>query len=465
MSDNKSLSTLNPNKYEKDTIPYRIEFLRQLLEGKQLKPLIDFNCTDTESFINKVNEDDTKSGESYDTRIILKKRVYNFANIINQIGGKVEYIKSGTTGHAFKGHADDPNGGFDYCVKVSAYPKKEHYGNIHDVRRPENAEIMMLKLLSYFIVKKMTPHLILPYGTFNTDINTFVNLIENGNVNKNEKKYLEFIERYNHGEYYDQVSILISEWANRGDLLEFIRRWYKKFTAGHWKVIFFQLLSTLAIIQEKYPAFRHNDLKANNILVHKIDMAKKKYMTYEFNHAGYIVPNIGYHIKIWDFDFACIPGVVDNIKVSTKWTEMINVTPEQNRYYDIHYFFNTLISEGFFPQFLKEDYIPQEAKEFVKRVVPEKYRTKDTKYVHKKGRILINDEYLTADEILKTDPYFEEFRNNFRNHHSKRDKHRVKKPVQTPDIRLMLKDKQEKEIENNDPNIIQLLHGKRTKKT
>ena len=31
------------------------------------------------------------------------------------------------------------------------------------------------------------------------------------------------------------------------------------------------------------------------------------------------------------------------MKVESKWTKKINVTPEQNRYYDIHYFFNTII--------------------------------------------------------------------------------------------------------------------------
>ena len=32
--------------------------------------------------------------------------------------------------------------------------------------------------------------------------------------------------------------------------------------------------------------------------------------------------------------------------------------------------------------------------------------------IDKKGRILINDEYVTPDELLKNDPYFEEFRKN-----------------------------------------------------
>ena len=67
----------------------------------------------------------------------------------------------------------------------------------------------------------------------------------------------------------------MSEWANKGDLLDFIRRHYNKLTLIHWKVFLFQIISTLAVIQSKFPSFRHNDLKANNILVHKDKESKK----------------------------------------------------------------------------------------------------------------------------------------------------------------------------------------------
>ena len=188
----------------------------------------------------------------------------------------------------------------------------------------------------------------------------------------------------------------------------YFRNNYKAFTLTHWKVFIFQILSILAIIQSKYPAFRHNDMKANNILIQKVSL-KKEYSRYLVVGTKYKVPNIGYQIKLWDFDFACIPGIVDNIKVSSKWTKKINITPEQNRYYDIHYFFNTLIRKGFFPQILTDDVVPKEVKEFINRVVPKKYRDSED-YVHEKGRILVNDEYTTPDELLKRDElpsYFE----------------------------------------------------------
>ena len=225
----------------------------------------------------------------------------------------------------------------------------------------------------------------------------------------NNKKFEQFVEKYEKGEYYQNVSILVSEWANGGDLLDYLRKNYLVLKVQHWRSIFFQILSVLAIIHHKYPTFRHNDMKANNILIHNIDMetADKKYL-YKINHQMYIVPNIGFQIKLWDFDFACIPGIVDNSKVDAEWTNKINICPEQNKYYDIHYFINTLIRKGFLPEIMTSDKVPDKVKEFINRVVPEKYQT--GKYVSERGRILVKDEYLTPDEILKNDPFFKVMR-------------------------------------------------------
>jgi hypothetical protein len=451
-----------------DSIPCRIDFIKNLLHGKSIKPLVNFDNTDTECFFNINDKDESESRGSLDTRVVLQKRFGNFTKIIMQIGydreDQLEYIKSGTSGHTFHGKVTDENGDpVEYGVKVVAYPKKEKYGNMYDIRRPENAELNMIKVLSYFVVKRQTPHIVLPVGTFDTDIEEFTCPELLDVVGKKNSKYNEFLKKYKRGDYYDKVSILISEWANRGDLLDFLRKFYndKKFTANHWKSIFFQFLSVLAVIQSKFPDFRHNDLKANNILVHKIVKPEENF-TYRIAKKKYKVRNIGYQIKLWDFDFACIPGVVDNIKVELEWTKAINVTPEKNRYYDVHYFFNTLIKKGFCGGIMTSKKVPQEVKDFINRVLPEKYQNDPKSYelrdyienmlpkkysdedygssyingykipssvrkfiesnlpekyknvrtglVHEKGRLLANDEYLTPLQILENDPYFEEYR-------------------------------------------------------
>jgi serine/threonine protein kinase len=400
-------SIISSNKF--DTIGFRLDFIKHLLGGKRLEPMIDNDCADTEALVT--HHEHNSDSDCKDTRCILKKKVLKFDKSIDAIGGKLVYIKSGTTGHTFKGmtNPEDEEKSINYAVKVVAYPKKEGYGGINDITRPENAELFMLRILSYFVINGQTPHVVLPISTFNTSIKPFLNLTKNGFISSNNKKYEEFLDRYKKGEYYEEVSILISEWANGGDLLDYLRNNYQSMTIRQWRVIFFQLLSVLAVIQKKYPGFRHNDLKANNVLIQKIDMRNKNNkFKYKINDKDYIVPNIGIQIKIWDFDFACIPGIVENAKVNTSWCKKINIVPERNRYYDVHYFFNTLTKKGFLPQFYDSDEIPQKVKEFVKRVVPEEYS--DGKYVANRGRILINKELTTPDLLLKTDPFFEKMR-------------------------------------------------------
>jgi len=378
-------------------IQSRIHNINMLIKGKEIEPIVNYN-----------GENEFESIDEEDIRNILPKKNYNFIQVIDQIGGKLLYVKSGSTGHTFRGVYLEDTLNPGYAVKIVPYPRKENYGDVYDPSRPENAELIMLRVLSQFVISNQTPHIILPMCTFNTSIKQFVNLKKGDFVNN--KKYDQFIERHQNHEFYNNVSVLISEWADGGDLMEFIRKKYKKFKLKHWKVLFFQIISVLAVIHKKYPDFRHNDLKANNILIQKLEKSKKytKYM-YEINGQSYIIPNIGFNIKLWDFDFACIPGIVDNAKVSSKWTNKINIKPEKNQYYDMHYFFNTLTtSRGFMADFFIDDIIPAEAKEFVRRIVPKKYR--EGEFISERGRILVTDEYLTPDYVIKNDKFFKDFR-------------------------------------------------------
>ena len=384
------------------TIIYRVSEINKLLFSCGLKPFVDLSEKDTEKFI----------GSEYkyhknDIRYFLGKKICNFYTVMKSIQSTVVYIKSGATGHTFKGSTKKSGSLKHFAIKVVAFPKNSNYGSIHDVVRPENAELKMLKLLCYFFTNKKTPHIVLPITTFYTDIKIFKNLIEKEIVEEDNEKYNEFVIKCNKGKYYDHVSILISEWADKGDLLDYLRKNNKKLTLLEWKVIFFQILSVLAIIQNKYPEFRHNDLKCNNILLQTCTSKSSKFR-YTINKKIYIIPNIGYQIQLWDFDFSCIPGIVDNAKVSSLWArKQLNVSPEGNRYYDIHFFFNTLIRNGFVPDIMNHKLVPYQVSDFIKRIIPDEYRS--GKNVTEKGRLLLSIEYLTADEIISQDPFFREF--------------------------------------------------------
>ena len=393
-----------------NTIETRIFNIKNLIGNAHLEPINPLKSMDT----NLETEffEGPKENKSMDTRTVLGKKTLDFYNIINRLNSKLIYIKSGAYGNTFKGIVTNENDEeiMSFAVKVVAFPKKNGYGSIHNASRPENSEICMLKLLSYFVIKSQTPHLILPIATFNTSIKPFLTLQDDDIVSKDNKKYSEFISNYNEGQYYETVSVIISEWANRGDLSMFLKLHYKKLKLIHWQCIFFQIISTLAIIQTKYPTFRHNDLKANNILISKVD-ACNKLLLYKVSNKEYVLPAIGYGIYLWDFDFACIPGVVENSKVYQDWTQKINITCKKNRYYDIHYFFCTLIYKGFLPEIMEEPSVPNEVKRFIEWIIPPEYRPgHSSNKVNKRCRLLVDEELFKPIDILDNS-FFAPFHN------------------------------------------------------
>ena len=367
---------------DSDSVEKRIRLARVLIANTGLPFLID-------SSIN---------GE-YIERISLPA-----SDGVSLIGGKLKYVKSGTTGHTFKGIIPVGNKKVNYGFKVSALPRKSKT-SINDINRPENVEIAVLVLLSRLVKLRKTPHITLPITTFTSSLTTFANLTESC-IGKDNRVYKKFMRRYKAGKYRKKSSILVSEWANCGDFLDFIRQNGEDLEPLVWKTLMFQIISTLAVIQAEYPTFRHNDLKANNILVHKVKKGGE--FMYCINGTTFRVPNVGYIIRLWDFDFACIPGIINNLKVLAGWSSSINITPEKNRYYDIHYFFNTLVRDGFYPILFTSDKIPIDLKDFIARVIPRKYRNGEC--VSPRGRILINDEFMTPDYIVNNDKYFKDFR-------------------------------------------------------
>ena len=63
--------------------------------------------------------------------------------------------------------------------------------------------------------------------------------MEKGRIPKDSRNYLKFLESFKEGRLHDEVSVLISEWAECGDFLDYVRKNYKRMTNLEWKVYFF----------------------------------------------------------------------------------------------------------------------------------------------------------------------------------------------------------------------------------
>lgn len=382
----------------------RITFIKYLLDSTGIKPILDI-------------QDDVGYTEFFQSGI--NKETYDVINVITKIGGRLKYIKSGSTGHTFQGiYYPDPNDqtkSIYYAVKVVAYSKDDESDeNISDTTRPENVELQILKILSQFVLLNQTPHIVLPLTTFNSYIDPFINL-KLKKVIQN-KRYDAFVNLYEKKRIHSTVSILISEWANGGDLLEYMRKNLDKMTMREWRVLLFQIISVLAIIQQKYPAFRHNDAKANNWLLQHFDLNQNEeekqnqpnFFKYVINNVEFLIPNIGYHIKMWDFDFACIRGIAENSKVNCEYFNNMNISNKPNRYYDLLYFMASLQKPGFLPQFKDSPHVPAEVFDFFDSVIPPELM--NSKLINERGRLLCDIEYTTPAELLLTHPFFNRFR-------------------------------------------------------
>lgn len=358
---------------------------------------------------HKEYEDPVKNNIK-DIRQIVDKKTINIISYLIDLNCKIEYVNSGSTGHFFKVIQYDLNGNkiCNFGMKLTMYNINNMKDSIYDSTRPENVEIRISNLLEKYVLNGEIPHIILPFKSFYTNIKPFTAIKYNGpnaNINDPKKRYDQFITYAKQGMYAPIVSINFYEYANNGDFLNFLRNNYKKISLLEWKIFLFQILSTLSVIQAHFPDFKHNDLKANNILIHSI---KKTNELNKYTICGkqFQTPNIGYMLKLCDFDFASISNIVINQKVETKWARNHGITSEKDLYYDIHYLFTSLVMKGFLPEILID--APIEIINFINRVVPEKYRKKP--YCNEHGRLIQKIIHMSPQGIIFKDPLFKEFR-------------------------------------------------------
>ena len=111
----------------------------------------------------------------------------------------------------------------------------------------------MLKILSQFVIANQTPHIVLPLTTFNSYIDPFINL-QKKKVIQN-KRYDAFVGLHEKKRIHSTVSILISEWANNGDLLDFIKKNYKKFKNGIYIICLFWRKCSMSSISFRFTCY------------------------------------------------------------------------------------------------------------------------------------------------------------------------------------------------------------------
>jgi hypothetical protein len=169
------------------------------------------------------------------------------------------------------------------------------------------------------------------------------------------------------GDSAEQSSVLISEWANRGTLKDFMIKIltenYKDTSKTVARInihnneiiknILFQVIYTLYCINQKYPNFRHNDLHLDNILVDDIPYEDETYFKYSILGRNFYVPNMGFRILLWDYDFANFNHSDKlNLKLynsefsdDTFFSQYFGILNTDNLVYDLYFFINSMFSD------------------------------------------------------------------------------------------------------------------------
>jgi|SRR5210317_100713 hypothetical protein len=123
------------------------------------------------------------------------------------------------------------------------------------------------------------------------------------------------------------------------DMTKWLRGRSKTLTDTNVCQAIFGVLYTLALLQHKYPGFRHNDLSTNNVLVKRT--TKPQTIGYAINGSKFLVttPTI---VALSDYDFTHVPNhksLQNERVVSGKY----KVTQTPNPTYDTHFFLKTVL--------------------------------------------------------------------------------------------------------------------------
>jgi len=359
------------------------------------QPLIDKKVAFVNQLISRLksrlnlNNDDI-NGHVYNT--LHAKEVFKTLGTTS-----ISYIQSGSTGHAFKGIIDGKKDS-EIAIKVTYYPKMRELGRFKDKGRPENIELRMVRTLSRIVTElKCNPHFVVHIFSFFSDIEYFIELAKYINLNdKKNHNYANFIKSYHMKTLYPFVSVIIGEWCTGKNLYEYIAHNWERMLPKEYIVAIFQILYSLAQVHSIDPTWIHNDLKMNNVLVQIIRTDDGKPLEgnflyvirdrYQSQYKYYFsIPNVGFQIKIWDFDFANIQGKLDNNKVHNDWADSQCIGKNCNRYYDMHYFFNSMFDDGFLGKLFNNSNweIHKNIVKLYHDIVPERFRGGDLSREHR----------------------------------------------------------------------------------
>jgi len=85
------------------SIDYRINYIKNIINECNFEPMVI------------LDEDNNSFSSTIDNKNI------NYKDLINSLGSNIQYIKSGSTGHTFKGSYTINNTEYNFAIKIVVY--------------------------------------------------------------------------------------------------------------------------------------------------------------------------------------------------------------------------------------------------------------------------------------------------------------------------------------------------------
>ena len=185
---------------------------------------------------------------------------------------------------------------FSLLVKIHFYDNNE---DIQNIKSSINNDNLMSYILSILVLSNRTKHILLPIMNFDIHFNELSKILSIDLINIIKKKFIKidnlicciqlrecFKKIYNLKEYLELNNCIII------------------------KPILFQIIYTLAVINNEYPGFTHNNLIFTNIFIY---IEHKNEIIYDgFKNDKFILKNIEYDVKLTNFNKASITKSTKN---------------------------------------------------------------------------------------------------------------------------------------------------------
>ena len=238
----------------------------------------------------------------------------------NILEGKYKLLIFDENNNEFLFKCYNKNSSYPVLIKICFYKKKNTINNLNNEINNDN---LFSYILSSLVLNKKTKHILLPI------INIDINFTELENIIKNDIFIYQKIKfNLNSNNITDLCCFQIREnFFKTINLIDYIKDNYCDI-----QVLLFQIIHTLAVIDNNYKDFKHNNLLINNILLY-IKRETTSYSIYEgFKKDNFYIINKGFDIKIYNFNHSTIPKYYEYSSLSNN-----------NKLHDIKTFINDLL--------------------------------------------------------------------------------------------------------------------------